>query len=43
MAHKHKPTKREIAKKDANENSKFLLIVLIATVALMVLMYVIFV
>lgn len=42
MSTKHKLTKEQQAAKDREENRKFLIILGIATIALMVLMYLLF-
>ncbi len=39
---KHKPTKQEVKKSDSAETAKFYRILIIATVVLLVLMYVLF-
>ena len=43
MAAKQKLTKQKISAKDREDNRKFLIVVAIATVALMLLMYFIFI
>ena len=42
MSTKHKSTKQKITVKDREDNRKFLIVLAIATIALMLLMYFIF-